>query len=134
MKLLEMADRLGKEVSRSKEYIRLMEAEKQYKEDKKAEKLVKKFKEKQKMLNSSAAEQNNSANEIRKELAKLYHEIEENKVISELNNSLSEFLILKQRVYETIEAPISIDKEILSLNRNCGGCRKNCGGCNNINP
>jgi len=128
MKLLDMADRLGEEISRSEEYIRLIEAEKQYKEDGKAGELVKEFREKQKMLSVSASRYSDIANEIRKELTQLYQEIEQNKVIKELNDSLDEFLMLKQRIYERIEDPINISKEVLSLNRSCG-CKGSCGGC-----
>ncbi|SKC73180.1 YlbF family regulator [Maledivibacter halophilus] len=129
MKYIDIANELGREMSNSKEYIRLCEAEKNFKRDKEASELISKFKEKQKKLNL-ASQSNENINIIgnRAELSKLFTEIEENDIISELNTALKEFLIIKEKIYNEIEAYIKIKDEILSFNNNCG-CSKGCGGC-----
>lgn len=130
MKLMNEASNLGKEIAASKEYMRYLEAEKRYKEDTRTREQIKKFKEKQKML-SSVTEYGNDTDpkEVRKELAGLFEEIEKNQTIIELNNSLSEFIILKRKIYERIESLTNIDDEVFLFNSNCGGCKKNCDGC-----
>ncbi|SHJ47370.1 YlbF family regulator [Paramaledivibacter caminithermalis] len=125
MEPIDIAKKLGETISVSKEYIRLMQAEKSYKANNEAINLIKKFKKTQHILESTV-NRNIDATKIRKELTALFNEIQNNRLIKELNDALNEFLILKQRVYESIEEPIKIDKEILSLNNRCKG---NCGGC-----
>lgn len=126
MKPVNLAKELGKVISTSKEYIRLLEAEKLYKLDHTAVELVKTFKKKQQVLSFNDVHSDTSL--IRKELTVLFTEIENNKVIKELNDALSEFLTLKQEIYDNIEVSIKIDDEILSFNNQCG-CNKDCGGC-----
>lgn len=129
MKYIEMSKELGKLIADSKEYIRLHEAEKKYNKDVKAKELLAKFREKQKMFSINLQHNaNTDKTKSRSELSRLFIEIEQNETITELNTALNEFLILKQNIYNNIEAYINIDDEILSVG-NSGGCNKGCGGC-----
>lgn len=125
-----MAKTLGVEMSNSNEYTRFLNAQRKYMADENAKELINTFKRKQKVLeftegNNEAAD----AERIRKEINELFYEIEKSEVIQELNVSLDEFLILKQSIHEKIDAATYINEEILSLNKNCGGCKGGCGGC-----
>lgn len=125
MEPMNLATKLGEVIASSKEYIRLIEAEKQYKKEKEAGELVKKFKQNQRILNSSTQySYDMDIVEVRRELTVLFEQIEKNNVIKELNNALDDFLMLKSNIYDKIEDYISIDEEILSL-----GSKKSCGGC-----
>lgn len=124
-----MSKELGKLIADSKEYIRLREAEKKYKKDVKAKELLAKFREKQKMFSINLQHNaNTDKTKSRSELSRLFIEIEQNETITELNTALNEFLILKQNIYNNIEANIKIDDEILSVGNSCG-CNKGCSGC-----
>ncbi len=131
MKLIDMANKLGEAMSASNEYLRLLEAERQYKEDPNARELVEKFRKKQEILSFTGLAKD-TTDKIRKELTELFAEIEENQIINELNGALNEFLIFKESIFDKIEKSISIDVETLSLNKNhgskkgCGGCKKGC--------
>ena len=129
MKFIDKASDLGQEIAASKEYIKVLEAEKRYKEDTHGRELIKEFQEKQKILSSLAGYGDAAGlKKIRKELAELFEEIDKNQAIGELNKALNEFLMLKRSIYNRIEAYINIDEEIFSLN-NSYGCNKGCGGC-----
>lgn len=125
MEPMNLATKLGQAMASSKEYVRLIEAEKQYKKDKEAKELIKKFKQKQRILNSSNQYSHDiDIVELRRKLTVLFEQIQKNNVINELNNALDDFLMLKSNLYDKIEDYISIDEEILSL-----GTKKGCGGC-----
>lgn len=133
MNPIDIATKLGEAIASSKEYIRLMEAEKQYKEEKEASKLVKQFREKQNILNSSAKHIGTiDITDIRRQMTVLYEKIEKNDVIKELNEALDDFLMLKHNVYDKIGSYTVIDDEVLSIG-NGSGCQSGCGGCKSNN-
>lgn len=129
---IDVAKNLGDLMSSSKEYIRLKEAEEKYKNDSTAGELVKKFRKTQKMVDATAGDSDIVVG-LRNELKELFIEVEKNSIIKELNDALNEFLLFRQSIYDTIEAPINIDAEALALNeshgskKGCGGCKKGCG-------
>ncbi|MCT4565185.1 MAG: YlbF family regulator [Maledivibacter sp.] len=129
MEPMNLAAKLGEAMASSKEYIRLMEAEKNFKKENEARELIKKFKGKQTILNSSQYSYDIDIAELRRELTVLFEQIQKNHVIKELNSALDDFMILKSNLYDKMEDYISIDKEILSLGtkkgcEGCGGCKK----------
>lgn len=130
MKLIDMAKALGDKISNSDEYARFLSAQNRYMLDEKAKELINTFKRKQQVLEFTKVNNEDADSErIKREINELFYEIEGNEVIQELNDSLNEFLILKQSIHEKIESTTYINEDILSLSKKCGGCKGSCGGC-----